>query len=129
VEEIREAADFVAANSTVDDRIYALEGLWVVVEAERDTPPNMTMAQFSFFRGPTEEARALKLINEAITLDYLTAELPKIIVLTDVDWRILGNSQNYEAVVAALEEGYELGLERSEWGQFHGGVQVYIRRD
>ncbi len=52
-----------------------------------------------------------------------------MILLTDWDWRIIENSTNTEAIVAALEEGYELLLEKTEWGQFQGKVEVYGRRD
>jgi hypothetical protein len=107
VEEIREVADFVVENSTPEDQVFAMEGLWVVVEAERDTPPNMTMAQFSFYRGPVEEAADFKLINEFVTLDYFRAGIPKLVILTDFDWRILMNSEDFELVQAALTAGYE----------------------
>ncbi|NIP27260.1 MAG: hypothetical protein GWO38_26475, partial [Phycisphaerae bacterium] len=74
-------------------------------------------------------AEALHLINEEIMLDYFRGGQAEMILLTDWDWRIIENSTNTEAIVAALEEGYELLLEKTEWGQFQGKVEVYGRRD
>ncbi|NIP27261.1 MAG: hypothetical protein GWO38_26480, partial [Phycisphaerae bacterium] len=42
IEEIQEVAIFVAEKTAAEDRIFAMEALWVVVEAERRTLPNMT---------------------------------------------------------------------------------------
>ncbi len=129
VEEIKEVAIFVSNNTSPEDKIYALEALWVVLEANRQTMPNMTMAQFSFFTGNTNAANQLNLVNDQITLDYITNTIPKLVVLTDADWMILRRTASFNQIVFALEENYELLLEKETFGQGEAGVKVYIRKE
>lgn len=129
VEEIKEVAIFVSNNTSPEDQIYALEALWVVLEAHRRTVPNMTMAQFSFFTGNTNAATKLNLVNDQVTLDYITNTIPKLVILTDADWMILHRTASFHQIVFALEENYELLLEKETFGQGEAGVKVYLRKE
>lgn len=129
VQKIKEIAGYVSNNTSAEDKIYALEALWVVIEANRQTVPNMTMAQFSFFTGDTNTANQLNLVNDEMTLDYLTNMIPKLVILTDADWMILRKTASFDQIVSALEENYELSIEKETFGQDEAGVKVYIRKE
>lgn len=129
VAQVKAIAEVVSANSEPGDAIFAMEALWVAVEAERHTLPHMSMAQFSFTKADRETANSLKLINGQIILDYLDQKVPKIVVLTDLDWEIFEKTDEFEQITAALDEHYDLLLQESDFGQSGEGVEVYLRRE
>lgn len=128
VEEIRNVSTIISENSTPRDKIFVLEALWLAIESNRQVMPNMTMAQFSFYDIDTKTANHLHLINGQIALSYIENSIPKIIILTDLDWGILRNTFYYENIVASLEKNYRLLYSEANFGQNSSHIEVYIRR-
>lgn len=128
VDQVITVAEVVAENSDPDDQIYAMEALWIAVEADRYTVPNMSMAQFSFFNGDTAAAKSLNLINGQMTLEFIMNKVPKLVILTELDWQILEKTAEFESIVFALDEKYELLWEEDNFGQLGERVQVYLRK-
>ena len=128
VAQIESLAQVVADNTDATDEIYALEGLWIALEADRHTLPNMSMSQFSFSYEETEDVESLHLVNGEITLTYLSNKMPEIVILTDLDWRLLQDADEYAQIVAALEKNYELIIEASDFGQSDENVEIYLLR-
>lgn len=128
VEEIRNVSTIILENSTAKDKIFVLEALWLAVESDRQVMPNMTMAQFSFYDTDTNTANQLHLINGQIILSYIENSVPKIIILTDLDWGILRNTSYYEKIVSSLEKKYYLIYSEENFGQHSGHIEVYVRR-
>jgi 4-amino-4-deoxy-L-arabinose transferase-like glycosyltransferase len=129
IEEIREAATVVKANSTPEDEIYALEALTVVVEADRRAMPGVTMAQFSLFDGDTKTAEQLHLVNGQLTLGYFDQRIPKIIILTSFDWASLRETTEYDEIEASLNKNYRLIYTASNFGQNMNRIEVYLLRE
>jgi len=127
VEEIQNVSAIVAENSTPNDRIFVMEALWIVIESHREVMPNMTMAQFSFYDVDTKTADRLHLINGYIAWRYLEQGIPKIIILTDLDWGILRNSSYSKSIVASLGKNYRLLYSEDNFGQHSSHIDVYIR--
>ena len=128
VEEIREAASVVKANSTPEDKIYVLEALTVVVEADRQVMPGMTMAQFSLYDGDTKTVEQLHLVNGQLTQGYFDLGIPRIIILTSLDWASLHETTESDEIEASLKKNYQLIYTASEFGQNMNRIEVYLLR-
>jgi hypothetical protein len=128
VDEIRNVSTIISENSTTRDRIFVLEALWLAIESNREVMPNMTMAQFSFYDTDTKTANHLHLINGQIALSYIENSIPKIIILTELDWGILRNTSFYEDIVASLGKNYRLIYSDTNFGQNSSHIEVYVRR-
>jgi hypothetical protein len=129
IEEIREAATIVKANSTPEDEIYVLEALSVVVEADRQAMPGMTMAQFSLFDGETMTAEQLHLVNGQLTLGYFNKRIPRIIILTSFDWASLHETTEIDEIEASLKNNYQLIYTASKFGQNMNRIEIYLLRE
>lgn len=127
VEEGRQPSTIIAENSTEDDKIFALQALWLVIDADRTVLQNTTMAQFSFYETDTQTADLLHLVNGEIILRYITHRTPKIILLTDTDWVILRETPYYEAIVDALERHYCLVYHHEEFGPNRNRLEIFLR--
>jgi hypothetical protein len=125
VEEIKIVSAFVEANSSPKDKIFALEALWVALEADRQTFQNMTMSQFSYIDDSKELATRLHLVSDQIISELIIDATPKIVILTELDWEILQNNPAIENMIESLEENYNLGLEVESFGQNRNTIQVY----
>ena len=90
---------------------------------------NMTMAQFSFDETDAPTANQLHLINSQITLNYIDDRIPKIVVLTDLDWSILQNTPNCKKIDASLKTNYRLIYSKNDFGQHGNHIDVYLRRE
>lgn len=129
VQEIRQVAALIRENTAVNDRIFALEALWLAVESQRRVLPGMEMAQFSFYEMDTETANRLHLLNSEIAWNYIESGEPKIIILTDLDEDIFLDSTHSEEFFASLEKNYQLLYRmKDEFGQRAEGVKIYMRR-
>lgn len=126
IEEVREAAKIVKANSKPSDEIYVLEALTVVVEADRQAMPGMTMAQFSLFDGDTEVAERLHLVTGQMTPDYFNQRVPNIVILTSFDWASLRKTANYDRIVSSLNGNYQLIYSAKNFGQNMNQIDVYV---
>jgi hypothetical protein len=126
--EIDKLSQIVGCYSSSDDRIFALEGLWIVVEANRRTPPNMTMSYFSYLDSDIETANRLHLINAQIVQEYFDRGLMAVVILTDQDWDLLRSAANHRQIADALGKNYRLIVRESNFGQQKGGVEIWIRR-
>jgi hypothetical protein len=127
VEEVRELAGLIAAESGEADQVLALEALSAVAESGRAVLPGLTMAQFSLQDVTTDEAERLGIVNPEMVLSYLREGAARIVVLTDYDWQVLERTGCREQVQEALVSGYLLVHEREEFGQRESGVQLYVR--
>ena len=128
VEGIRRISSFVARNSSPQDRIIALEALWIAVESNRVALPGLAMSEFSYQRMGTPEAKALQLVNGDILLDYIVTQRARVIALTEFDWLMLGETGYDDRVREALERNYELKRTRLEFGQWCNRLDVYVSR-
>jgi hypothetical protein len=129
IEEVREAAAVVEANSSPTDEIYVLEALTVVVEADRQAMPNTTMAQFSLFDGDTATADQLHLVNSQITLDYFEQRIPMMVILTSFDWVSLSKTPDYDGIAASLNKNYQRIYTAKNFGQNMNQIDVYILKE
>ncbi len=129
VEEIKTIATVVAANSTSDEQLFALEALVVAIEARRRVLPNQALAQFSFSDGDTAAVERLHLLNAPMVWSYLETRLPKIVMLTDTDWLLWQHTVYAERIAATVKNHYELIYQGAEFGQYRNRIEVYRRRN
>jgi 4-amino-4-deoxy-L-arabinose transferase-like glycosyltransferase len=129
IEEIKKISSVVAENTDPTDRVYALEALSVVFEADRYAMPNMSMAQFTFFNGDTTTADQLHLVNGQMTLSYFDNRTPKMILLTGFDWNTLRKIGEYEQIVASINKNYQLIYNEKNFGQNNSRIEVYLVRE
>ncbi len=129
IAEVQEIAKVVTENSEEYERIFVLEALWIPVEANQYTMENTTMAQFSLIQDDTRSANLLNLVNGQIILEYFANQVPKIIILTELDWRNLEETDEYELIVQELNENYQIILEKERFGQTGGFLQLYLQKE
>lgn len=127
VEEAKEIASLIEANSDTEDLILALEGLWIVVEADRHTLPGMAMAQFSYLDVESKEAARYLLINDEILLEMIHDKEPAFIVITDTDWELLKTSDNYDALKEQISANYSFIDSWDNFGQEQSVIELYSR--
>jgi hypothetical protein len=129
IEEVKEVSRYVAQNTDTSDRILALEALWVVIESNTTVLPGLTMAQFSYQNVSKEEAQDLKLVNNELLLQYIECGAAKVVLFTDLDWKMLQQTQESHAIRKALANHYEFVLAKEHFGQRAGTVYVYLLTD
>jgi hypothetical protein len=129
IEEIRQVSAVVVEHSTPGDKLFALEALWIAIESHRQVVPNMTMAQFSFSDIDTGTADRLHLVNGPIICEYFENHIPKLVILTDLDWDIWQSSPYYERIAASLKKNYRLVYSRDDFGQRDIHVDVFLDAD
>jgi hypothetical protein len=128
VEKIIKVSTIIKENSTHQDQIFVLEALWLVVEADRQALPDMTMAQFSFYDTDTKAANHLHLVNGEIAWNYIRRSIPKIVILTDTDWELFRQqSSYYKNIRDSLKNNYRLLSSEADFGQYGGTVEIYVR--
>ncbi|MEM9775890.1 MAG: hypothetical protein AAF902_15040, partial [Chloroflexota bacterium] len=127
IEEVKTISSIVKSSANTD-AIFALEGLWIAVETNVNTLPSMSMAQFSFLDSNIESATRLKLVNGEMVNLYFKNAAASHVVLTDLDWMLLSKTDEFESIKSALEENYTLKVERDQFGQRRGTIQVYQKR-
>jgi hypothetical protein len=129
VEEIRSISSVIAEKTTRQDKVLALEAFWAVVDADRSAAPNMTMAQFSFYDVDAKTVERLRLVNGQTIAGYVENGIPKVVVLTDLDWDILKRTSQYAEIATSLKKNYRLILSRDSFGQRNNHVDVYIKNE
>ena len=124
----RHIAEYVSSFTEPDDSIIVLEALWVAIESQRDVMPGYTLAQFSYWPFlDEEEAQRLKLVNLEILQENILSGQAKAVVLTNIDWNIIG-SEPMKTVCYALHQNYSLGLTIDQSETYQNRIYVY-RRD
>ncbi len=127
IDEVKEVAAFVAEHTAPDDEVFVLQALWVALEAQRPALPGMTLAQFSYQGMSTEAANQHKVVNFDMLLSYIENEAAKIVIFTDLDWRLFWEDRP-QILGTALVSRYDLVFERDHFGQSVEKVYVYQRR-
>ncbi|MCA9919764.1 MAG: glycosyltransferase family 39 protein [Anaerolineales bacterium] len=127
IREVQELANLVQTQSDSNDLIFAFEGLWVAVEADRFTLPNMAMAQFSYFDGVSSEAVKYHLINDEMILEALQNQEPSVLILTKTDWDLLASSEVFEELQKTILANYVLVISQDNFGQTQDNVKLYFR--
>jgi hypothetical protein len=87
------------------------------------------MAQFSYQNVSKEEAQDLKLVNNELLLQYIECGAAKVVLFTDLDWKMLQQTQESHAIQEALANRYEFVLAKEHFGQRAGTVYVYLLTD
>jgi hypothetical protein len=106
--------------------IFALEGLYVAVEANRQVFPGLSMAQFSIVDMSTKEVGEIHLVNTAMVADLLRSPNTKILILTEKEIAALDQSiNNFEMI---LETNYRNVFEIGHFGQKSVKAYVFIRK-
>ncbi len=129
VEKIRDVASIVSENTSPSDTLFVMEALWVAVESGRQAVPNAAMAQFSYLATDPRTADRLHLMNGQIICRYFSDRVPKMVILTDIDWGILRSATEYECIVDSLENNYRLIGSEDNFGQHNSHLDVYLRRE
>jgi len=126
--EVEQAAMFVQRESQPSDLILALEGLGVVVDADRSTLPGFTLAQFSLQSLDTSSAQQLHVVNPALLVAAVNQSNPPIILLTDADWVRLNliDVPNANLLRQMLAQRYHLGLSIPRFGQSATMLSIYV---
>lgn len=128
IEKIQDVAAVVTKNSGPNDKLFAFEALAVAIESHREAMPNQAMAQFSFSSADTKTADHLHLMNGPMILGDIENGIPKLVILTDLDWEILRGFTDYDSIVAALDQNYRLIYSLENFGQRDNRVEVFLRR-
>jgi hypothetical protein len=126
IEEIRKISSVVKANTNPSDEIYALEALSVVVEANRQAMPGVTLAQFSIYDGDELTAERLHLVNGQMTIDYFNKGIPKVVILTSFDRANFRNIGVYDPVMSSLISNYTLIFSMDKFGQNKDTIELYL---
>ncbi len=128
--EVDQVAAVVAQNSTPQDRVMVMEALGVVLEADRQPLPGMTLAQFSLQNMDTATAQQMHVVNYQMVLDALTQKAARVVVLTNQDLTDLAAlaPQGSDEIPQILDRNYQLLGTMSEYGQFSNTIGVYVAR-
>lgn len=128
LEEIREISANISRLLGPSDKLFVLEALWTAVDANRTVLPGMTMAQFSYQDISREMAERLHLVNGEIVLEYINNCSAKVVVLTELDWRMFAHTGYDKLIRQALSRNYNLVLTRGTFGQQSENVYLYLCR-
>ena len=128
VERIQSLADFVSQNTQPEDKILALEALWVAVETGRYVPSGLEMAQFSYWEGHTDLAEALHLVNCEMVVRLIKSPEVSAVLLTKDDWRLFKEHGSAEVIREALSQRFRLAYTERSVGHHHTDVHVYLPR-
>jgi hypothetical protein len=128
VEEIFSTANFVAQHTQPSDRIVALEGLNVVVDANRNTLPGLDIAQFSVQRMDTPTAQRLHVVNAPMLAAMVQSKSARMVILSDRDWGVVRAADQASADVLqdALTRYYNLVLTVPQFGQYGNNLSIYL---
>jgi hypothetical protein len=121
--DIHEVGKFIRENTNPGDKVYALENLFVAIDADRPVLPNLSMAQFSITELDDDEALSLHLVNQNILRQYITQTLAKVLVLSPRDLSLI---QADPQTTAVLADKYRMVLQRSHFGQKADELRVYF---
>lgn len=127
IEEAQELASLVSKNTDVHDLIFALQGLWISLESNRETLPGMAMAQFSYYEGGKDEAIQYNLVNDEMITESIQNKAPRVIILTESDWELLEGSTRFEEIKSLIFENYFPLVSQDNFGQNRNLVEVYLR--
>ena len=105
--------------------IFALEGLYIAVETNRDVLPGLSMAVGSILDISTKEANKLHWVNLEIVADLLRSPDTKVVILTEMEIGFL--EETIPGFDNLLETNYSKILETSHFGQKAVKVFVFIR--
>ena len=107
--------------------IFALEGLYVAVEANRDVLPGLSMAQFSIVDMSTTEASEIHLVNTEMVAEMLKSSNTKILILTEREIDSLQKSiSSFDNI---LDMNYVNVFEIGHFGQKSVKAYVFIRKE
>jgi hypothetical protein len=123
ISELREVSSFVNQNSSPTDRIFALEALWVVLDANRQVLPGMTMAQFSVDKEDLSDVQKVKFVNPEMVKNYLDKKIAPIVIITDADWIFL--EPYSDTLKQILKKNYDLILKKDYFGQSSCPIYIY----
>jgi len=126
-EVIHETSEQVRASTSADDKVFALEALWLLVNSGRQSLPGMTMAQFSIFAGDTQDAKKLNLVNGELIMGHITSGEAEVVLLTDFDWETLDRIKITDQVKEELDSCYELLLINDNVTPNNGKLYAYKR--
>ena len=122
----RQISEYVASFTEPDASILVMEALWISIESGRDPLPGYSMAQFSYLPfEDQEEVREYKLVNFEILRNDIQRGEAKAVILTNVDWEIIGN-EGAATICEALHQNYVLARTIYQ-SERHGNV-AYIYR-
>ena len=106
--------------------IFALEGLYIAIETNRDVLPGLSMAQFSILDMNTKELKEIHLVNTEMIADILKSPDTKILILTEREIDSLDKSINdFDNI---LETKYMNVFEIGHFGQKSVKAYVFIRK-
>jgi hypothetical protein len=106
--------------------IFALEGLYVAVETNRDVFPGLSMAQFSILDMSTKEVSEIHLVNTEMVANLLKSSDTKILILTEREIDTLDKSiSGFDNI---LEMNYRNVFEIGHFGQKSVKAYVFIRK-
>jgi hypothetical protein len=106
--------------------VFALEGLYAVIEAKRDIFPGLSMAQFSILVMSTERAKELHFVNTEMVANILMKPDTKIMVLTEREISFLRSSINgFDGI---LNDDYANIFEIDYFGQKAVKAYIFIRK-
>jgi len=106
--------------------IFALEGLYVAVEANRNVLPGLSMAQFSVLDLGTKEVSEIHLVNPEMVADLLKSSNTKLLILTERE--IDGLEKSINSFDNILETNYVNVFEIGHFGQKSVKAYVFIRK-
>jgi 4-amino-4-deoxy-L-arabinose transferase-like glycosyltransferase len=106
--------------------VFALEGLYVAIEADRAIFPGLSMAQFSILDMDTPTVSRIHMVNAEMVADRLRAPDTKIVILTDRE--ISSLEQSITDFDKLLADKYTNVFQIDHFGQKSGMAYVFIRK-
>ena len=107
-------------------KVFAMEGLYTSVEGRFDVWTELSMSTFSLFDISTEKAKELHVLTPELASDLLTSPQTKVLILTERDKAMLGNS--IAAFNDILEQKYDMVYETDYFGQKSAKAYLYVRK-
>lgn len=127
IEEVQDVAKVVGEYTDHGDKVFALEALPVVVEAELQILPGMNLAHFSLQDVDRERAERLNVVNIWMLLEYLEKGSPKVVLLTEYDRQLIYQTAELGAFRNVLGANYHQVYELQQFGQRAQQLRVYVR--
>jgi hypothetical protein len=122
---MHQVSERISSFTKPGDSLIVLEALWIAIESQRSPAAGYTMGQFSYLPFDQDnEARRLKLVTLHMVEEDIRRGQAKAVILTDLDWLILGR-ENADRVCQALRENYSPMFTASQPGQERNKIHVY----
>jgi hypothetical protein len=125
-QQIHELSQIIRTEVDSDEKVFVLEFLFTVVDANRMTFDDLAMAQFSVTDYSDDKAKQYHLVNDEILKELVMTQSPKALLLSLGERDSLVQDQQVKDFIT---KKYFLRAQKEYFGQKAGEVYLYIYKE